>query len=92
MRKRPLRVRVCPLSCAYRAHVTRCPLCNADDPHGLVACPRRWLPQRHVSGGTPPEGLRNWLCSIDGHEDPEKAGECLHCGLAMEAVEEQGHP
>lgn len=65
-----------------------CPLCNSPDVHGVVACPRRWLDPRHVSGGTPPERLRNWLCSIDGHEDPEKSGECLHCGLAMDLADE----
>ena len=37
------------------------------------------LSARGVSFGKPPKGLRNWDCRIDGHEDPDNTGLCIHC-------------
>lgn len=42
------------------------------------------LPPRGVSMGKPPEGLRNWDCSYDGHEDPDNSGMCIHCGAVLD--------
>lgn len=39
------------------------------------------LPRRGMSGGRPPKGLRNWDCRVDGHEDPDNSGACIHCGM-----------
>jgi hypothetical protein len=39
----------------------------------------RALPPRGDSYGKPPVGLRNWDCRIDGHEDPDHSGLCIHC-------------
>lgn len=40
---------------------------------------------RGVGFGTPPEGLRNHVCLIDGHEDPDRSGACLHCRVLLDA-------
>jgi hypothetical protein len=37
------------------------------------------LPPRGVAHGDPPPGLRNWVCEVDGHEDPDNSGQCIHC-------------
>lgn len=41
------------------------------------------LPPRGVSHGDPPPGLRNWVCEVDGHEDPDLVGSCIHCGTDL---------
>jgi hypothetical protein len=46
-------------------------IANGEDPD---------LPPRGVSRGTPPPGLRNWVCEVDGHSDPDNSGLCIHCG------------
>jgi hypothetical protein len=42
------------------------------------------LPPRGVSGGIPPKGLRNWICEVDGHEDPDNSGLCIHCSCELD--------
>lgn len=42
------------------------------------------LPPRGVSGGNPPDGLRNWICAVDGHCDPDNTGGCIHCGADLD--------
>lgn len=42
------------------------------------------LPPRGVASGTPPPGLRNWVCAADGHEDPDNSGACIHCSTCLE--------
>lgn len=37
------------------------------------------LEPRGVAYGTPPPGLRNWVCEVDGHSDPDNSGLCIHC-------------
>ena len=41
------------------------------------------LPRRGVSFGTPPPGLRNRICEVDGHEDPDNSGLCIHCDAEL---------
>lgn len=45
------------------------------------------LPPRGVPSGTPPPGLRNWVCAADGHSDPDNGGPCIYCGASMAAPE-----
>lgn len=40
-------------------------------------------PPRGVSSGIPPKGLRNWICEVDGHEDPDNSGVCIHCDVVF---------
>lgn len=50
------------------------------------------VPPRGVTsnrGFDPPEGLRNWICSIDGvlidgHSDPDRSGFCIFCGAVTD--------
>jgi hypothetical protein len=50
------------------------------------------LPPRGVSqnrGYPPPEGLRNWICQVDGykvdgHDDPDRSGFCIQCGAVTD--------
>jgi hypothetical protein len=44
------------------------------------------LPARGVSRGTPPPGLRNWVCAADGHEDPDNSGLCIHCNVDLDEL------
>jgi hypothetical protein len=44
------------------------------------------LPPRGSSGGTPPPGLRNWVCAADGHSDPDNSGLCIHCGADLDGI------
>lgn len=37
------------------------------------------LPPRGVAEGTPPPGLRNHVCRVDGHSDPDWTGLCIYC-------------
>lgn len=32
----------------------------------------------------PPKGLRNWICEVDGHEDPDRSGLCIHCSAELD--------
>lgn len=41
------------------------------------------LPPRGTSTGTPPTGLRNWVCAADGHADPDNSGLCIHCSTDL---------
>lgn len=48
------------------------------------------LPPRGFASGTPPDGLRNWVCEledfeIDGHSDQDRTGFCVFCGATMDA-------
>lgn len=36
------------------------------------------------SGCKPPLGLRNWICEVDGHEDPDRSGLCIHCSCELD--------
>lgn len=42
------------------------------------------LPPRGVAHGTPPAGLRNWVCAADGHADPDNSGLCIHCSADLD--------
>lgn len=42
------------------------------------------LPPRGVAHGEPPPGLRNWVCEVDGHADPDNSGSCIHCAASTE--------
>jgi hypothetical protein len=41
------------------------------------------LPPAGVSEGAIGEGLRHWVCEVDGHEDPDRTGGCIHCGADL---------
>lgn len=42
------------------------------------------LQPRGAAHGTPPPGLRNWVCAADGHVDPDSWGTCVNCGADLD--------
>jgi hypothetical protein len=38
---------------------------------------------RGTSFGTPSSRLRNWVCAVDGHSDPDNSGLCIHCSVLL---------
>jgi hypothetical protein len=41
------------------------------------------LAPRGVYPGVAPTGLRNWVCEVDGHADPDNSGLCIHCAVNL---------
>lgn len=41
-------------------------------------------PPRGVAFGMPPPNLRNHICEVDGHSDPDNSGICIYCSFDLE--------
>ena len=59
------------------------PGCDANGDYNIS------LPRRGVNGGKPPPGVRNRDCVIDGHEDPDWSGMCIHCSVDLTDHEDE---
>lgn len=42
------------------------------------------LPPRGAADGTPPPHLRNHVCAVDGHSDPDNSGLCIYCSVYLD--------